>query len=70
MPIAGDAEHNTGVVVGGILNSGPKALGKVAVLVTDYLSCTDVVKTFEKVTGSRASYVEVSDELWTRCGET
>ncbi|KAK3941704.1 NAD(P)-binding protein [Diplogelasinospora grovesii] len=62
LPIAGNLEHNCGVIVEGILNSGPAVFGKVVPLITDYLKLTDVCGVFEKVTGKRAGYAEMSDE--------
>ncbi|RTE84554.1 hypothetical protein BHE90_000859 [Fusarium euwallaceae] len=62
LPIAGDVQHNVGVVVEGILEAGPRAFGKIAIVVTDYLKLSDVVKVWESVTGKRGVYIEVSDK--------
>lgn len=61
LPISGDAQTNSGIVVRGILNSGAKAYGKVAICVTDYKPMTQLVDVFEKVTGKPAVYFEISD---------
>ncbi|VUC28675.1 unnamed protein product [Clonostachys rosea] len=61
LPIAGDVEHNVGVVVEGILEAGAKSFNKVAIVITDYLKMTDVVRVWESVSGSRAAYVGVPD---------
>ncbi|KAK3338507.1 hypothetical protein B0H65DRAFT_435699 [Neurospora tetraspora] len=49
IPYAGDLHHNVGVVVEAIINSGPKAYGKVAVLATDYVTWADGYKAIEKL---------------------
>jgi hypothetical protein len=59
-------DHNFGIVVEALLNAGPKALGKIAKVITEYLPMTDVVSTFEEVTGRRAAYIEISDEIVTK----
>ncbi|KAK2751858.1 hscarg dehydrogenase [Colletotrichum kahawae] len=61
LPISGDAQTNSGIVVRGILNSGAKAYGKVAVCVTDYKPMAQLVDVFEKVTGKPAVCLEISD---------
>ncbi|KAJ0382794.1 hypothetical protein COL922a_011817 [Colletotrichum nupharicola] len=61
LPISGDAQTNSGIVVRGILDAGAKAYGKVAVCVTDYKPMTQLVDVFEKVTGKPAVYFEISD---------
>lgn len=53
-------------MVEGLLNAGQKAGGKIAICVTDYLPMSDVVSTFEDVTGHRAAYTEISDETATK----
>ncbi|KAI8660967.1 NmrA domain-containing protein [Fusarium keratoplasticum] len=62
LPIAGDAQHNVGVVVEGILEDGPRSFGRIAIVITDYLKLSEVVKVWESVTGKRAVYIEVSDK--------
>ncbi|KAJ4256932.1 hypothetical protein NW762_009028 [Fusarium torreyae] len=62
LPIAGDIDYNFGVVVKGLLDAGPKAFGKIAICVTDYMPFTDVVKVFGEITGCRAAYAELSDD--------
>ncbi|KAF6827694.1 hscarg dehydrogenase [Colletotrichum musicola] len=73
LPSSGDVNHNTGVMVEGILEAGAKAYGKVAVLVTDYLSWAELAKLWGKVTGKTAVYAELSDEafakVWGVAGE-
>lgn len=49
IPYAGDLEHNVGVIVEGIVNSGLKAYGKVAVLVTEYFTWAEGYKAIEKL---------------------
>ena len=49
-------------MVEGILEAGPKAFGKVATVVTDYITFMDITNMWEKVTGKPAAYVELSDE--------
>ncbi|WKT54460.1 hypothetical protein QSH57_005044 [Fusarium oxysporum f. sp. vasinfectum] len=44
LPIGGDVQHNVGVVVEGVLEAGPKAYGKIAIIITDYLKISDAVK--------------------------
>ncbi|KAG7112055.1 hypothetical protein HYQ46_008349 [Verticillium longisporum] len=66
LPIAGDVSHNVGVVVEGILEAGPKSFGKVAVVITDYLNMTDVVKVWQSVSGQKGVYLGVSDEAYER----
>ncbi|KAF5485407.1 NmrA-like family domain-containing protein 1 [Colletotrichum siamense] len=61
LPISGDAQNNSGIVVRGILEAGAKAYGKVAVCVTDYKPMAQLVDVFEKVTGKPAVYFEISD---------
>ncbi|KAF3763954.1 NAD(P)-binding protein [Cryphonectria parasitica EP155] len=62
LPIVGDIDHNFGIVVEGLLKAGKKAYEKIAVVITEYLPFTDVVRVFEEVTGKRAAYAEISDE--------
>lgn len=62
LPIAGDVEHNVGVVVEGILEDGPRSFGRIAIIITDYLKLSEVVKVWESVTGKRGVYIEVSDK--------
>jgi hypothetical protein len=62
-PGAGAVSHNIGVVVEGLLNAGPKAFRRTAMLVTDYLSMEDAVALFEKVTGKTAVFLELSDPV-------
>ncbi|KAM0424471.1 hypothetical protein ACHAPT_010395 [Fusarium lateritium] len=62
LPIAGDAQHNVGVVVQGILDAGPKAFGKIAIVITDYLKMSEVVQVWEGVSGRRGVYIEISDK--------
>lgn len=68
LPLAGDLKTNCGVVVEGILKAGPKAFGKIAICVTDYVPFKEVVVEFEKVTGKAAVYCEIPDsdcgKLW------
>ncbi|CAG9939668.1 unnamed protein product [Clonostachys rosea f. rosea IK726] len=61
LPIAGDVQHNVGVVVEGILEAGAKAFNKVAIVITDYIKISDAVRVWESVSGSRAVYVGVPD---------
>ncbi|KAF9875430.1 hscarg dehydrogenase [Colletotrichum karsti] len=72
LPIAGDLSRNAGVVVEGILEAGEKAFGKVAVVVTDYVKMTDLVKIWGEVTGKNGIFVEVTDDamqqLWGNLG--
>lgn len=49
-----------------ILENGTQAHGKIAVLVTDYLSFTDMAQLWEKITGKKAVYAELSDEAITK----
>ena len=60
-------------MVESILETGARAHGKIAVLVTDYLSFTDMAQLWEKITGKSAVYVELSDEdiikVWGTAGE-
>ena len=49
IPYAGDLEHNVGVVVEAIINSGSKAYGKIAVLATDYLTWAEGYAAIEKL---------------------
>ncbi|KAJ4227928.1 hypothetical protein FSOLCH5_002139 [Fusarium solani] len=62
LPIAGDAQHNVGVVVKGILEDGPRSFGRIAIVITDYLKLSEVVRVWESVTGKRGVYIEVSDK--------
>ncbi|KAI8715909.1 NmrA domain-containing protein [Fusarium sp. LHS14.1] len=62
LPIAGDVQHNVGVVVEGILEDGPRSFGRIAIIITDYLKLSEVVKVWESVTGKRGVYIEVSDK--------
>ncbi|GKT51111.1 NmrA-like family domain-containing protein 1 [Colletotrichum spaethianum] len=62
LPIAGDLQTNCGIVVRGILNTGAKAYGKVAICITDYRPMTDLIAEFEKLTGKPAAYLEISDK--------
>lgn len=66
LPVAGDVDHNTGVMVEGILNAGPKAYGKIAIEITEYMTFTDMAKLWEKATGKHASFLEVTDEEYRR----
>ncbi|CAH0025889.1 unnamed protein product [Clonostachys rhizophaga] len=61
LPIAGDVQHNVGVVVEAILEAGAKAFNKVAIVITDYIKISDAVRVWESVSGSRAVYVGVPD---------
>ncbi|KAJ4380399.1 hypothetical protein N0V85_008758 [Neurospora sp. IMI 360204] len=49
LPFTGDLHHNAGVVVEAIINSGPKAYGKIAVLATDYISWAEGYEAIEKL---------------------
>ncbi|KAF4819927.1 NmrA-like family domain-containing protein 1 [Colletotrichum tropicale] len=73
LPAAGDVNYNTGVMVESILQAGANSHGKVAILVTEYISFMDMIRLWEKVTGKDAVYVELSDEavakLWGVAGE-
>jgi hypothetical protein len=63
---AGDVGNNTGVMVEGILEAGPKTYGKVATVIVEYITFADVIKLWEKVTGKPAAYVEISKEANTK----
>lgn len=64
--------HNVGVVVEGVLSSGARADGKIAIVVTDYLQMERVVEAWECVTGKHGTYVELSDQtfedVWGKAG--
>ena len=64
--------HNVGVVVEGVLSSGARAYGKIAIVVTDYLQMERVVEAWECVTGKHGTYVELSDQtfedVWGKAG--
>ncbi|KAF5002464.1 hypothetical protein FDECE_10623 [Fusarium decemcellulare] len=62
LPIAGDESRNVGIVVERILERPTETMGKIVVLVVEYLDHTEVLKVWEKVTGKEATYVELSDE--------
>lgn len=62
LPVAGDVNYNTGVMVEAILDAGKKSYGKVAIEVTEYMTFADMAKLWEKATGKHASFLEVSDE--------
>jgi hypothetical protein len=64
VPIGGSIQHNTGVMVEAILNLGERAHTKIAILITEYLSYTDTVRVWEKVTGKKGLSFEVSDEVF------
>lgn len=51
LPYTGDLHHrgNIGVVVEAIINSGPKAYGKIAVRATDYVTWAEGYKAIEKL---------------------
>ncbi|KAK3392424.1 hypothetical protein B0T20DRAFT_55862 [Sordaria brevicollis] len=49
LPYAGDLEHNVGVIVEAIINSGPKTYGKLAVLVTEYVRWTEAYAAVEEL---------------------
>lgn len=72
LPIAGDLETNAGIVIGSIFAHGASTFGRVAILITDYLPYTEVISHFEKATGKRAAFAEISDEnickLWSDWG--
>ncbi|KAK8132152.1 hypothetical protein PG999_000325 [Apiospora kogelbergensis] len=73
LPIAGDVDYNVGVTVQSILEAGAKAYGKLAIVVTEYLTMLDVVHTWESVSAKRAVFVEVSDatyrQIWGIAGD-
>lgn len=60
-------------MVESILEIGAQTHGKIAVLVMDYRSFTDMARIWEKITGKSAVYVELSDEditkVWGTAGE-
>ncbi|KAF4468395.1 hypothetical protein FALBO_4720 [Fusarium albosuccineum] len=62
LPIAGDESRNVGIVVERILERPTETMGKIVVLVVEYLDHTEVLKVWEKVTGKEATYIELSDE--------
>ena len=64
LPIGGDIQHNTGLVVEGILKLGDKAHGKLAILVLEYLRQEDNVKIWSRVTGKKAQFIGVSDDVY------
>lgn len=65
-PLAGDMQINCGIVVKAIIEAGSKALGKVVVLVTDYVPFKEIASEFENVTGKSAIHLDVSDEDFSR----
>ncbi|KAH6867507.1 hypothetical protein B0T10DRAFT_419748 [Thelonectria olida] len=73
LPIGGDVQHNVGVVVEGVLEAGLNVHGKIAIIITDYLKISEVVKVWESLTGKKGVYLELPDEqmqqIWGVAGE-
>jgi len=47
-----------------ILAKGEATFGKIAICITEYLTFAEVVKVWEKVTGKKGQFVEVSTEVF------
>ncbi|GJC81641.1 nmrA-like family domain-containing protein 1 [Colletotrichum liriopes] len=68
IPIGGNVQYNTGVMVEAILKSGPLAYGKIAILVTEYLTFEQALDSWKRATKKNAIYVpctyEQYETLW------
>ncbi|KAK3387576.1 hypothetical protein B0H63DRAFT_160484 [Podospora didyma] len=64
LPTAGDLEHNAGVVVEGIFNTGAAAFSKAAILVPDYVSVKDAVAKVAELSGKRIGLVDTPDDAY------
>jgi hypothetical protein len=65
LPIAGEITVNTGLVVEAVLSQPKLTLpAKYVSVVSESKNVVDILKTWEKVTGKQAIYVEASDEAY------